>query len=703
MIKNKIKNNFKKKQRFLSYLEEQPPKIKTFDAHRTNKIIERSIAKNHSSYKPSLQYMSEQMKRKGWEDEIEDKESREPVKRSISVYENTNVFKPLTLPYGSEGNFYDSHGNLKNVKKLKSKFNSKYFTTKKNLIDYRKADDLRKLYALCLFYSRIRSADPNQVTVLPIAQTQFALIRIFGSQVNVSNLLESARTCGLIECQDERYVFVSETTWNKEYWKQKAFCKKYFYYKKVEDELLTFCKDHNIKPWTKDDNAVPAVYELPEYIQSRIKISSRIKGVEKPDIISTSEFEQSIRKVLEQKYPEYLEIQKAVQEVNSCPFYQEHPELQLKGEFTIKIKDGKLKKIGFRVTNRACSVSKEEKNNQIYRSREVMLNALNLNGTSHDVKSSIPRVMYLLSHGTWLPETVDIYKMIFDRMKENGSRSLEDYSTFTPELRDFFKTAFMTVNFSKSEQEASSSLSHRILKPKNRHEVESQRYFKEEYSEEYFSITSGTRSYLDLFVHEYRNALIQTIGFTSSSSIFLYESLIYINVLKELVRHSNVFECYDAFYLNTNIDSNYIENLIEEKALQVYRTTKNTLTFDRYADVFNHNEITVSYKNNLYCSDNFVFNELSFYHSIVLISESLTKININLEINNVSVLLEIKNNEIKIDTSNINSSKNEIIDYVYLSLIRAIEDLHKVRHKYVSTKELRKNIVKTLAEQALCD
>ena len=74
-----------------------------------------------------------------------------------------------------------------------------------------------------------------------------------------------------------------------------------------------------------------------------------------------------------------------------------------------------------------------------------------------------------------------------------------------------------------------------------------------------------------------------------------------------------------------------------------------------------------------------------------------------MEINSISVLLEIKNNEIRIGTSGINSSKNEIIEYVYLNIIRAIEDLHKVRHKYVSTKELRKNMVKTLAEQALCD
>lgn len=672
---NKLSENNKKRKEYLRYLTENTPTIKTRCTNKPQKQPVLQLVRNKSSYEPSLLFINEQLKRKEWEDDWEQDENEEKPKRSVSVFEGTCEFHPLVVKYGQIKNILDENGQIRNIK-LESKFNPKYFLTAKGLLDYRKNDMLRKLYALCKFYSRVRGANSDDVTVLPMAQTQFALVRLFGSQVNVSNVINCAKKTGLIVTQNERYYFVSETTIYKEFWKENSKSKTYFYFKKVEDELLDFCKEHRVSPWTEKDNPTPAVFELPDYIKSRITISPHIKGVVKPDVISASEFESSVRKVLEEKYPEYSEIQNLIKEVNSCPFYCGHPELQMKGEFSIKIKGNRLKKVGFRVTNRACSVSKKEKDNQIYRSREVMLNALKLNGTHHDVRSSIPKVMYLLSHGKWLSQSTDIYEMIFTEMKRTGSTSLKNYSTFTAPLRELFKTAFMTVNFSKSEKEASRSLSRRILAPRNKSEVESRNYFREEYTDEYTAVTEGTKNFIRTFVTEYRNAVNSVIGFTSSSDIFLYESLIYLKTLKTLLKCSNAFECYDAFYLSKKIDSEVIETMIEENALSTYKNLKETVTFDRYVKTFSKSQTTVYVHNGICYSEGFKFTEESFYSSITSLSESLTKVQINVCIKNSWIEINVRNNVItvkNINNTNINSSKNEIIKYIVNMIKMAVK------------------------------
>ena len=696
---NKFSENNKKRKEYLKYFTGNTPTIKTSCTNKPQKQPVPQSVWNESSYEPSLLFINEQLKRKEWEDDWKQDEDGEKPKRSVSVFEGTCEFHPLVVKYGQTENMLDEYGQIHNIK-LESKFKPKYFLTAKGLLDYRKIDMLRKLYALCKFYSRVRGASPDDVTVLPMAQTQFALVRLFGSQVNVSNVIDCAKKTGLIVTQNERYYFVSETTIYKEFWKENSKSKTYFYFKNVEDELLDFCKEHRVSPWTEKDNPVPAVFELPDYIKSRITISPHIKGVVKPDIISVSEFESSVRKILEEKYPEYNEIQNLIKEVNSCPFYRTHPELQMKGEFSIRIKGNRLRKVGFRVTNRACSVSKEEKDNQIYKSREIMLNALKLNGTHHDVRSSIPKVMYLLSHGKWLPQSADIYEMIFESMKKSGSTSLKNYSTFTAPLRELFKTAFMTVNFSKSEKEASRSLSRRILTPRNKSEVESRNYFKDEYTDEYKTITEGTKNFIHTFVTEYRNAVSSVIGFTSSSDIFLYESLIYLKTLKTLLKCSNAFECYDAFYLNKNIDSEVIETMIEENALSTYRNLKETVTFDRYVRTFSKSQTTVYVHDGICCSDGFKFTEKSFYSSITSLSESLAKVQLKVYLKNNWMEINVRNNIItvkNINNTSINSSKNEIIEYI-TNMIKMAVKYRTINNNFEKTGELK---LESLVRQAL--
>ena len=631
-------------------------------------------------YNPNYQFDLEQLARQlnkkdeNWEqyseatkyknDDNEEQPKEENIQRSDSKYVDTD-WKPKTVAYGKPFNILKAKQNYddKDLTEIivESCFNPVKLTVKT-------FNMYRKVYALILYFERIRSADPNRVTVLPIAQTQKSIIRLFGSQQNVSNVLKFAKKIGLIQVYNENYVYVSESTWYKEWWREHTYAKEYFWFKNVEDNIRQFCRYNNILPWTKEDNKKPAVFELPEWMKAKLIISSNITGVKKPEDMSEKEFIESVKEVLIKKYPIYTEIRETVDNINNTDFYKQHPELQLIAEFNIHLQKKHLKKIGFRITNLACNIPKEKKTRPsiMYENREAMLYALGLLGINHDVKSSIPRVMYLLSHGEWLSEDVDIYGLIYEQMCKNNETFKNQYPAFTETLRNLFKKLFMSINFSKTKTQAANSIYRDYAKCRDEQEEE---YLKElirsNYGE-FYAIKINNKYQIYKLVEEYYNALQQVIGFTSSSEIFMHESAIYLNVLKRLTNHNvHTYQCYDAIYTNCHISEQAFKNLIKDEALKYYDKYKNNITFTQLITLQRKSVIDMIYNNEL--------NEYSYTNSYgithTFTTESFMESLLDLSMNNTNLIVNITNytivdNSILNNVININLTKRNQVSRV---------------------------------------
>ena len=630
---------------------------------------------------------------------IDIKNVDEKVRRSFSMYENTDYWKPKTIEYGrnfpvlEKGQDYPDVQSESTLSEIKAESEFKPIPIKGE----KERQHYRKVLALIIYLERIRSSDPGEVTVLPIAQTQKSIVRLFGSQQNVSGVIRFAKEIGLLKVQNENYVFVSETTRYKEWWSENTFSKEYFYFKNVEDKIRQFCRYHNILPWTKKDNKKAAVFDLPEWIKPKLVISSNITGVKKPEDMSQNEFIESVKAVLIEKYPIYNEIKEKVDAINSTRFYQKHPEIQLIAEFNLTIKKNHLKKIGFRITNKACNIPKNERSISIakrnssyycYSNREQMLKSLGLDGSNYDVKSSIPRVMYLLSHGEWLSEDIDIYKLIYDKMCENDKNFKNSYPVFTETLRSLYKQLFMTVNFTKDEMTASNSIYRKYLKPKNEDDKRKLEYVKEEENEIFQKALINNKHSILNFVHAYNEAIQQVIGFTSSSEIFLHESAIYLNVLKRLTDYNvPAFQCYDAIYTsNSNISENTFKRIIREESEKYYSQYKESITFSQLMLLEKKQKVTIDYdsrnKSFTYTNPNkvtFMFSNEDFIQSLVDLMLVHNNINyyfkVNSICNNSSIYVNIESTKSEVRVK-LNSSTKVLPDKVY-EMIENMKDKRK--------------------------
>ena len=150
-----------------------------------------------------------------------------------------------------------------------------------------------------------------------------------------------------------------------------------------------------------------------------------------------------------------------------------------------------------------------------------------------DVASSVPRVTLSINSGKWISEDIDIYKLIYEeyqRLKEdNRSNNGTIVNTFAS-IRPAIKSLHMRGYF-----DGDSTLCRNTklaMKVYNNNSTEEK------------------RNAVDREMQIFRKAIIIAEGGkTYDSEIFLHESCIYMDVLKELLdKGYYVWQCYDAFY-----------------------------------------------------------------------------------------------------------------------------------------------------------
>ena len=115
--------------------------------------------------------------------------------------------------------------------------------------------------------------------------------------------------------------------------------------------------------------------------------------------------------------------------------------------------------------------------------------------TEIDVKSSVPRVNYLLTHGAWLDNDLDLYAQMYGKPFESAS------------LRTQYKYFFMRLYFGNSEKQIAHQL--RLT-----HQTDQ------------FVKAHGKRAALDV-IGMARDSMIAAIGRPDGSEIFLHESCPY--------------------------------------------------------------------------------------------------------------------------------------------------------------------------------
>lgn len=215
--------------------------------------------------------------------------------------------------------------------------------------------------------------------------------------------------------------------------------------------------------------------------------------------------DEEILQGLNKSYPWLVEYQRKVERIN-----RDFPDL-FKIRFQPKIERGEkgnISKIGIRAYSEFC-------NTPSGKVREEILNRAGFQEIySHDVKSSIFRLTYLLNFGAWLPNRIDFYEAM--KPKDCGMP------------RNAYKLLAQRLYFCSSPERVFYSLAPYGWKS---------------------TIGERTENLIKLRIKTYWEAMRSIIGKSYRSEIFFHESNLYIDLLEELIyKGYRVAQVYDAIY-----------------------------------------------------------------------------------------------------------------------------------------------------------
>ena len=409
---------------------------------------------------------------------------------------------------------------------------------------------LSQILAFIDLKKRRRFVDGN--TVMSISCTNDYLKLLTGSSRQSSRLIQKMKRLGLIVTCDNTYRF------NAKY-KRFNRCKSYIYSAESEKAIVEFCKNNNIpKASIKQQKAPVVINKIIENInfkENEIRINSKLNLV-KPTNVSRADFEKFLMFHLYNNYKQLGDYQKKVDFINET-YYKDDPDRRIKFNLRTtwstnkRFNTERVTKIGIRATNSLVSTKKEwepgdENKNVIHRSDVLKEYGLE-NGYEYDVKSSVPRVAYLINFGEWLDDDIDLYYLIFQNLVKQNP---EKYShiEWNGENRKVFKSFFMRGFFDTEAKIAghiARELSTRI------------EYNKKDWGD------------LETTFKDYKKAITATIGPSLDSEIFLHESCIYIDVQQQLLlRGYNNVQVYDGFYTGEEVED--ICNIVKTCAINYY-------------------------------------------------------------------------------------------------------------------------------------
>jgi hypothetical protein len=409
---------------------------------------------------------------------------------------------------------------------------------------------LSQILAFIDLKKRRRFVDGN--TVMPISCTNDYLKLLTGSTRQTSRLIQKMKRLGLIVTSNNTYRF------NAKY-KRFNRCKIYIYSAESEKAIVEFCKNNNIKKASIKQQKAPIVInkiiENINFKENEIRINSKLNLV-KPTNVSRAEFEKFLMFHLYNNYKQLGDYQKKVDSINET-YYKDDPDRRIKFNLRTtwstnkRFNTERVTKIGIRATNSLVSTKKnwepgDENKNVVHRSEVLKQYGLE-NGYEYDVKSSVPRVAYLINFGEWLDDDIDLYYLIFlNLVKQNP----EKYShiEWNEENRKVFKSFFMRGFFDTEAKIAghiARELSTRI------------KYDPKDWGD------------LETTFKDYKKAITATIGPSLDSEIFLHESCIYIDVQQQLLlRGYNNVQVYDGFYTGEDVED--ICNIVKTCAINYY-------------------------------------------------------------------------------------------------------------------------------------
>ena len=377
-------------------------------------------------------------------------------------------------------------------------------------------------------------------TVMPIATTNKKFLSICGSQRNASNLIKYMITIGLLSEENQTYQFNANSKNNRS--------KTYRYYYDNETKIKEYCKEHNINKYMILNNkssycTLVEKFKIENFEQEKVRFSSQLHLL-KPDNYSMSQFESYIETVLYRNYPNLAYYQELADEINAT-YYADYPEMAISftPSYTWNKGNKAIIKIGIRATNELVAAKKNKDGNENFYGvyKEDILSEYGLT-LEKDVTSSVPRITLSLNAGKWVPENVDIYRMIYDEYRQSHL-GIEEFEQVRPAIKQLHMRAY----FDKSSMLG----------------VHTRRVMANVYDKEA----------VDKEMRLYQQAIITAEGGRLlGSEIFYHESCLYMDVLKELLDNGyTVWQCYDAFYaykegVTQEEYQEYVTEVVKEKA-----------------------------------------------------------------------------------------------------------------------------------------
>ena len=430
---------------------------------------------------------------------------------------------------------------------------------------------LSKVLAFIDMKKQVRIRDV--ATLMNISCKNKRLLSITGSVMNSSNFIRGMVNLGLISVEDDTYQFNA-------YYSKQNHSKRYAYHYQNEVLIKKYCEQNNINKYKPNknynNNTIVKSFSIDSFETDEVKFSNHLL-LHKPDDYSVSEFEAYLTQALYKNYPQLSKYQQMADLINDT-FYADDDDRQIRfvPSFTWNKGNNSVIKIGIRATNTLVSAKKDKDGNEnfygIYKEDVLLKYGFNL---EKDVKSSVPRITYLLNNKEWLSEDIDIYQNIYNEYLRinNNNTIVKSFS----EVREAIKGLHMRGYFDNETMMAVHINSKVKLNYDN---------VKEEMS-------------------KYRQAIVLAEGGnTFGSEVFFHESCIYLDVLYELLKKGfDVLQIYDAFYSKKEGMSNeefetLVRRIVKTKAIQyINKYQININNNNNNNKIINNNTIVKSFYN----------------------------------------------------------------------------------------------------------
>ena len=354
------------------------------------------------------------------------------------------------------------------------------------------------------------------------------LNQVFNTHQTVSNVISLAVRVGLL------YVAFEDASYTK------GLAKEYYYNKEMERVIKQLLAKYNIK-CNRD------ITNLTEHKTVNLNTSKYVIRFSSKLRIKDMTEEEALE-YLNSTYNDLSYYQNLFDTMKST-YQKDRPEQQIKFVPTItRSKSGYITKIGIRATSAICNLKVHLNGNTEYKGilRDEYLDSIYGKGNwfENDVKSSVPRVAYLMKTGEWLDQSIDVYELIFKKFESAQERQV-------------YKNFFMKLYFDREGQ----------LFNHNKQWITD-------------SIAKFGKGKCEKILKDAKKKVVAILGESLDSEIFYHESCIYgtfVNFLRS--QGIEVVQIYDAFF--SNVDTSVYNWKLKEIAEEYYNHIKSKQRADK--------------------------------------------------------------------------------------------------------------------------